>query len=90
VRRLNWYLLMRWCGRKRAKHLGTFSISSLGHLGVLNLHHPIVTASSLAMGPLGTDGQCDISLICDHRVLDGVLASRALGMLVENIRTLAK
>jgi len=90
VRRLNWYLLMRWCGRKRAKHLGTFSISSLGHLGVFNLHHPIVTASSLAMGPLGEGGQCNISLICDHRVLDGVLAARALGMLVENIRALAK
>lgn len=77
-RRLNWYLLMRWCGRKRAKHLGTFSISSLGHLGALNLHHPIVTATSLAMGPIDPNGFCDLALICDHRVLDGVLATETL------------
>ena len=90
VRRLNWYMLMRWCGRKRAKHLGTFSISSLGHLGTLNLHHPIVTATSLAMGPIQADGRCELSLICDHRVLDGVLASRAYGGLVREIQALVE
>jgi pyruvate/2-oxoglutarate dehydrogenase complex dihydrolipoamide acyltransferase (E2) component len=77
---------MRWCGRKRAKHLGTFSLSSLGHLGALNLHHPLVTATSLAMGPISQDGQCDFALICDHRVLDGVLAARSLLSLTDTIR----
>ena len=85
IRRLNWYLLMRWSGRKRAKHLGTFSISNLGHLGGLNLHHPIVTATSLAMGPIQPDGHCDLALISDHRVLDGVLASRAILILLDAI-----
>ncbi|MCY3004982.1 MAG: hypothetical protein NTV29_03280 [Planctomycetota bacterium] len=86
LRRLNWYLLMRWCGRKRAKHLGTFSLSSLGHLGALNLHHPIVTATSLAMGPISNDGYCDLALICDHRVIDGVLACRSQQLLMDTIR----
>jgi len=86
IRRLNWYLLMRWSGRKRAKHLGTFSISNLGHLGGLNLHHPIVTATSLAMGPIQPDGHCDLALISDHRVLDGVLASQAILMLADAIK----
>lgn len=85
VRRLNWYLLMRWCGRKRAKHLGTFSLSSLGHLGALNLHHPLVTATSLAMGPIDPSGFCDMALICDHRVLDGVLAGETLMKLERSI-----
>jgi hypothetical protein len=86
LRRLNWHLLMRWCGRKRAKHLGTFSLSSLGHLGALNLYHPLVTATSLAMGPISQDGHCDFALICDHRVLDGVLAARSLSLLTDTIR----
>lgn len=86
LRRLNWHLLMRWCGRKRAKHLGTFSLSSLGHLGALNLYHPLVTATSLAMGQISQDGQCDFALICDHRVLDGVLAARSLLSLTDTIR----
>ena len=86
LRRFNWHLLMRWCGRKRAKHLGTFSISSLGHLDALNLYHPLVTATSLAMGPISQDGHCDLALICDHRVLDGVLAARSLQLLTDTIR----
>ncbi|MFN4906863.1 MAG: hypothetical protein ACK6AO_18235 [Planctomycetota bacterium] len=88
IRRFNWHLLMRWCGRKRAKHLGTFSISSLGHLGALNLHHPIVTATSLAMGPIKPSGLCDLALICDHRVIDGVLACDAIRKLQDSIRDL--
>ncbi|MFN7628780.1 MAG: 2-oxo acid dehydrogenase subunit E2, partial [Pirellula sp.] len=78
LRRATWWLLTRCCGRKRAKHVGTFSISSLGQLGALNGYHPLVTTSSLAIGPLERDGKCDVALICDHRVIDGVLAARAL------------
>lgn len=78
LRRATWWLLTRCCGRKRAKHVGTFSISSLGQFGALNGHHPLVTTSSLAIGPLERDGKCDVALICDHRVIDGVLAATAL------------
>lgn len=88
IRRMNWHLLMLWCGRKRAKHLGTFSLSNLGHLGALNLHHPTVTATSIAMGPICEDGSCQLALICDHRVLDGVLASQSLIRLTQTIRSL--
>jgi len=65
-------------GRKRAKHIGTFSISSLGGQGALNLHHPLITASSLAFGPIDLEGDMDVVLICDHRTIDGVLAATAL------------
>lgn len=84
LRRATWWLLTRCCGRKRAKHIGTFSISSLGQLGALNGHHPLITTSSLAIGPLERDGKCDVALICDHRVIDGVLAAKALQRL-ENL-----
>lgn len=83
LRSLQWWGLMRWSGRKRAKHLGTFSISNLGGWGVLNAKHPLVTTTSLAMGPIDESGKCDVALICDHRVLDGVLAARALCRLEE-------
>jgi len=55
-------------------------------LGGLNLYHPLVTATSLAMGPISQDGHCDLALICDHRVLDGVLAIRSLNLLTDTIR----
>jgi len=81
VRRVLWWWLMNCSGRKRAKHVGTFSISSLGGHGVLNAHHPLVTSSSLAFGPISTSGECEVVLICDHRTFDGVLGARALKLL---------
>ncbi|MCU0709110.1 MAG: 2-oxo acid dehydrogenase subunit E2 [Pirellula sp.] len=78
IRAMTWSLLMQWCGRRRAKHLGTFSISNLGGWGALNAHHPLVTATSLSMGPIQKCGECDVVLLCDHRVLDGALAAKVL------------
>ena len=90
IRRLQWYLLMRWTGRKRAKHLGTFSISSLGHLGALNGYHPLVATTSLAMGPVSKNELTEIVLLCDHRVIDGVLAAKALEMLEKRLGEIPK
>jgi hypothetical protein len=87
IRRLAWRILMRWSGRRRAKHLGTFSISNLGGWGALNAHHPLVTATSLSMGPIQPDGRCEVVLLCDHRVLDGALAARVLETLERRLCT---
>jgi hypothetical protein len=81
ARRFVWWCTMNCSGRKRAKHVGTFSISSLGGMGALNLHHPLMTSSSLAFGPLDANGKMDVVLICDHRVIDGILAAEALASL---------
>lgn len=81
LRKLTWWILMRWSGRRRAKHLGTFSISNLGGWGALNAHHPLVTTTSLSMGPIRANGDCEVVLLCDHRVLDGALAAQVLDLL---------
>lgn len=78
LRHLTWWWVMHCSGRKRAKHIGTFSISSLGGQGVLNAHHPLITTSSLAFGPISESGECEVVLICDHRTMDGMLAATAL------------
>lgn len=81
LRRFTWWWTMNCSGRKRAKHIGTFSISSLGGHAALNLHHPLITASSLAFGPIDAHGQMEVVLIADHRSIDGVLAAQALSLL---------
>ncbi|XZE34941.1 hypothetical protein SH501x_000417 [Pirellulaceae bacterium SH501] len=78
LRRIAWWCAMRFSGRKRAKHIGTFSISSLGGQGCLNAHHPLVTSASFAMGPLSADGTMEVVMLCDHRAMDGMLGARAL------------
>jgi pyruvate/2-oxoglutarate dehydrogenase complex dihydrolipoamide acyltransferase (E2) component len=58
--------------------VGTFSISTLGGQGVLNAHHPLITTSSLAIGPIDSSDRCEIVLICDHRAVDGWIGAQAI------------
>ncbi len=86
IRRFAFWWAMNCSGRNRAKYIGTFSISSLGGQGALNAHHPLITPSSLAFGPITSKGECEVVLICDHRTLDGILGAQALELLESVLR----
>ncbi len=80
-----------WCNinsasAKRCTRIGTFSLSTLAGLGASNHGHPTICTTSLSFAPLETDGHCRVTLICDHRVLDGVTAAKALGALEAMLR----
>jgi len=75
---LLWWSL-NFVGSKRAKRLGTFSLSTLAGQGALNRAHPTLLTSSLTYGPIDAQGRATVTLLCDHRVLDGAVAARALG-----------
>jgi hypothetical protein len=81
LRRLLWWWNLEVAGAKRASRLGTFSISSLAGQHCLNRGHPSLLTTSLTYGPLDEDGQSVVTLLCDHRVLDGVPAAAALAEL---------
>lgn len=87
LRRWAWRFGMRWHGRQRAKKVGTFTISTLAGMDVMNRNHPLVTTCSLAYTKVEPDGRSLVTLICDHRVLDGVLAANALHRLDEELNT---
>ena len=74
--------ILRWnmnsFSRKRAARIGTFSLSTLAGMGATNRYHPTICTTSLSYAPLEADGRCLVTLIADHRVLDGVVAARAL------------
>ena len=79
--------VLRWnhqsASAKRAARLGTYSLSTLAGLGADNRFHPTLCTSSLAYGPLAADGCCRVTLIADHRVVDGALVARSLIRLEE-------
>jgi hypothetical protein len=79
-RTLMWWNL-NFAGSKRAMRLGTFSLSTLAGQGALNRAHPTFLTSSLTYGPIDAQGRATVTLLCDHRVLDGTVAARALGEL---------
>ncbi len=79
--------ILRWnmnsSSPKRANRIGTFSMSSLAGSGVGNHFHPTICTTSLCQGPLDEAGRCRVTLIADHRVLDGITVARALRRLEE-------
>ncbi len=81
LRRFSWWMAMNWQGRQRAKKIGTFSISTLAGENSLNRGHPLVVTSSLAYSRCNASGSCLVTLLADHRVLDGMLAAQSLGLL---------
>ncbi len=78
IRRVIYWLNMNFGGRKRAKRLGTFTMSTLAGQGVFNRMHQTFLTSSLTYGPIDQHGQSLVTLLCDHRVVDGIVAARAL------------
>ena len=98
VRRLIWWLNLNVFVSKRAKRMGTFSMSSLAGQGAVNRFHFTVLSTSLTYGPVDEAGKCQVTLICDHRVIDGSLAANALirleetlnGPIADELRSLAR
>jgi hypothetical protein len=87
ARRALYWFNMNFGGRKRAKRLGTFTMSTLAGQGVLNRMHQTFLTTSLTYGPLDEKGRTLVTLLCDHRVVDGVVAARALGELENVLRS---
>jgi hypothetical protein len=80
-RRLLLWWNLKVASQKRAARVGTFSLSTLAGQGVLNRSHPTFLTSSLTFGPLDPQGRAIVTLLADHRVVDGTIAARALNEL---------
>src|SRR5262249_3780479 len=78
VRRFVFWNALCLSGFKRAKHFGTFMMSSLGNLGV-EQHHPLTPLTTyFTYGPIGDDGDVTAKIVYDHRVMDGRCVARCL------------
>lgn len=74
-----WWLVMHAWGYKKSRKIGTFSISSLAGQGANNFFHPLIVTTSLCFAPVDSaTGRCRVTLLCDHRTLDGYVASELL------------
>jgi hypothetical protein len=78
LRRLIYWWNINLSGSKRARRLGTFTMSTLAGEGVMNRMHQTFLTTSLTYGPLDENGRALVTLLSDHRVVDGIVAARAL------------
>jgi hypothetical protein len=83
LRRLAWWLSMNTWSSRRAKRLGTFGLSTVAGSGAINRFHPSFLTTSLTYGPLSPEGRSLVTVVCDHRVVDGAPMARALADLEE-------
>jgi hypothetical protein len=78
LRRFTFWHSLYLSGFKRAKRFGTFMISSLGNLGAEQLHPLTPLTTYFTFGPIADDGEAELKIIYDHRVLDARCVARAL------------
>ncbi len=96
LRRLIWWGRMNLSPSRRARWLGTFGMSVLASQGCYNRRPPHFLTSCLTYAPLDARGKMAVTLVCDHRVLDGAVAARAMihmeqsltGPILDELRTL--
>jgi len=85
LRRFLWWSTLDISGFKRAKRLGTFTISSYGQLGAEQLRPISPLTTLLTFGPISATGEVVVKIIYDHRVLDGANVARFLAELEQTL-----
>ncbi|HTU25946.1 MAG TPA: hypothetical protein VMF30_11145 [Pirellulales bacterium] len=81
LRRLGWWMTLNLSAERRARRIGTFGLSTVAGLGAINRFHPTCTTTSFTYGPLSADGRTLVTVVYDHRVIDGAPLARALAEL---------
>ena len=80
VRRVAWWIGLNW-GRQRGNYFGTFGVSVYSSLGAESLHPLGPVTTVLNYGVIAKNGEVDVRIIYDHRVMDGATVARALARL---------
>jgi hypothetical protein len=78
VRRAIWWWNLNIAGEKRATRLGTFSLTTVSGRGVSIQHPPTVMTTGLTFGPLDHNGRMKVTLVYDHRLMDGAFVADRL------------
>jgi hypothetical protein len=78
LRRLAWWFANSTSGYRRARWMGTFGVSVYSALGAESLHPLSPLTTALNYGVIRADGEVDVRIIYDHRVVDGATVARAL------------
>ncbi|MBX9678973.1 MAG: 2-oxo acid dehydrogenase subunit E2 [Gemmataceae bacterium] len=78
LRRFLMWQTLNTSGYAKAKRLGTFAVSSLGNLGVEQMHPLCPLTTYLTFGPIREQGIVNVKIIYDHRVMDGRTVARTL------------
>jgi len=71
VRRVLWWCTRNLTGRKRAKRMGTFSLTTVASQDTMIPQPPSMLTSTISYGPIDERGRACVALTYDHRLMDG-------------------
>lgn len=86
MRRALWWLGLN-IGRQRANTYGTFAISTLASQGAEIVYAVSLWTVLLSYDVIGPNGDVDVAISFDHRVMDGAVVARLLARLEEEMNT---
>lgn len=86
LRRLLWWIGLN-IARLRPKFFGTFAFSTYSALEAESLHPLAPLTTLLNYGVIDSNGDVNVRIIYDHRVMDGATVARALKRLEEILNT---
>ncbi len=87
LRRLAWWSTYHLSGRKRCKRLGTYFLTTISGAGAEIQKPPSIHTSGFTYGPLNDSGACRVTIIYDHRLMDGHYVARLLAEFEERLKT---
>src|SRR5436305_13619351 len=78
LRRLLWWVALTVLPRRRARHFGTFGVTTMSPFGARTLQVPTLWSAFLHYGFIADNGEVPVSIAFDHRVMDGAVAGHTL------------
>jgi len=78
VRRFLWWLALNVLPRRRARHFGTFGVTTMSPFGAKTLQVPTLWSAFLHYGEFTEAGEVPVGLVFDHRVMDGAVVGFTL------------
>jgi hypothetical protein len=78
LRRFLWWLSLNVLPRRRARHFGTFGVTTMSPFGARTLEVPTLWSAFLHYGPMTPSGEVPVGVAFDHRVMDGAVVGYTL------------
>ena len=83
LRRLAWRITLYLTGYGRIERVGTFGLTTVSANGAISIHPPSIPTTMLTFGPVDEEGNVRVTIVYDHRVMDGAAVASYLKELEE-------
>lgn len=87
LRRFAWWVTLSFSGAMRVARFGTFGMTTVASEGAISVKPPSVYTTMLTYGPVSAKGDVRVTIVYDHRLMDGLTVARYLKRLEEVLNT---